>query len=186
MRQLRDAGIAPYDRLPPDPSFRVRTLRPETAEVHEIEWQGDGGRILGSDASLSFDLDQPEFVSGLRFRFSLVDPGGMLPAMRVRWQSDTRGDLQHYNCLYELTTGAEAEIVVYIDDWISRIVIVPNNRVSSFRMSNIELLLPETAPRSEHEASSLRRTPRWPMRTAARLAVRDSPRTPRRATAPVA
>ena len=27
LRQRRDAGIAPYDRLPPDPSFRVRTTR---------------------------------------------------------------------------------------------------------------------------------------------------------------
>ena len=143
LRQLRDAGIAPYDRLPPDPSFRVRTLRPEPTEVHEIDWEGDGGKVLGPDAYLSFDLDQPEFVSGLRFRFSLVDPGGMLPAVKVRWQSDTRRELRQYNCLYGSTTGEEAEIVVYIDDWISRVVFIPNNRVSSFRMSSIELL-PET------------------------------------------
>ena len=93
LRQLRDAGIAPYNRLPPDPSFRKRALRPESADVHEIDWQGDGGRILGPNAYLSFDLDQPELVSGLRFKFSLVDPGGMLPAMYVRWQSDTTREL---------------------------------------------------------------------------------------------
>ena len=144
LRQLRDAGIPPYNRLPPDPTFRVRRLRPESAELHEIDWQGDGGKVLGPDAYLSFDLDQPEFVSGLRFQFSFVDPHGMLPTMRVKWQSDTNRELQNYNCLYELTTGAEAEIVVYIDDWISRVVIVPNNRVSSFRISRIDLLLPKT------------------------------------------
>ena len=143
LRQLRDAGIAPYNRLPADSSFRVRTLRPEPTEVHEIDWEGDGGRILGPNAYLSFDMDQPVFVSGLRFRFSLVDPGGMLPVVKVRWQSDTKRELQNYNWLYESTTGEEAEIVVYIDDWISRVVIVPNNRVSSFRVSSIELLLPE-------------------------------------------
>ncbi len=144
LRQLRDAGIPPYNRLPADPSFRVRTLRPEPTEVHEIDWEGDGGRILGPNAYLSFDLDQPVFVSGLRFRFSLVDPGGMMPVVKVRWQSDTKRELQNYNWFYESTTGEEAEIVVYIDDWISRVVIVPNNRVSSFRVSSIELLLPET------------------------------------------
>ena len=143
LRQLRDAGIAPYNRLPPDPTFRVRRLRPESAEMHEIDWQGDGGKVLGPDAYLGFNLDQPEFVSGLRFRFSLVDPGGMMPALMVRWQSDTKQELQRYDSLYESTTGEEVEIVVYIDDWISRVVIVPNNRVSWFRISSIELLLPE-------------------------------------------
>jgi len=157
LRQLRDVGIAPYNRLPPDPSFRVGTLRPEPTEVHEIDWEGDGGRILGPDAYLSFDLDQPEFVSGLRFRFSLVDPGGMLPAVKVRWRSDTKRELQHYNCPYGSTTGEEAVIVVYIDDWISRVEIAPNNRVSSFRMSSIELLLPETGQNGPSTKSPPRR-----------------------------
>ena len=146
LRQLRDAGIPPYNRLPPDPSFRVRTLGPEPTEVANIEWNGEGGKILGPDASLRFDLDQRRFISGLRFRFSLVDPGGMMPAVRLRLQSDTRLEPLHYNCRYESTTGGEAEILVYVDDWVSRVLLFPNNRVSSFRMSSIELLLPETDP----------------------------------------
>ena len=144
LRQLRDAGIPPYNRLPPDPSFRVRSLGPEPTEVVEIDWNGNGGRILGPDAYVRFDLDRPEFISGLRFRFSLVDPGGMMPAVRVRLQSDTKPELQHYNCRYVSTTGEEAEIIIYVDDRISRVLLFPNNRVSSFRMSSIELLLPET------------------------------------------
>ena len=36
--------------------------------------------------------------------------------------------------------GDEVVLVVYIDDWISRVVFIPNDRVSSFRMSIIELL----------------------------------------------
>ena len=144
LRQLRDAGIEPYNRLPPDPSFRMRTLHADPALVHEIDWDGDGGRILGPDAYLKLDLDKPEFVSGLRFRFSLVDPSGMLPATRVRWYSDTAPGIRQYNCRYGSTTGEEAEIVVYIDDKISQVLILPNNRLSSFRISHIELLLPET------------------------------------------
>jgi len=143
LRQLREAGIPPYNRLPPDPSFRVHTLGAEPTEVVEIDWNGNGGMILGPDAYIRFDLDQPQFISGLRFRFSLVDPGGMMPALRVRLQSDTKPELRHYNCQYESTTGEEAEILVYVDDRISRVLVFPNNRVSSFRMSSIELLLPE-------------------------------------------
>jgi hypothetical protein len=144
LRQLRDAGIAPYDRLPSDPSFRARALCAAPNVVHEIDWQGDGGRILGPDAYLRYDLDKPEFTSGLRFRISLVDPSGMLPAMRVRWQSDTKPGLQQYICRYGSTTGEEVEIVVYIDDRISRLLFLPNNRDSSFRISKVELLLPES------------------------------------------
>ena len=152
LRQLRHAGIAPYDRLPPDPSFRVRSLNPNAAVIHAIDWEGSGGRILAPDAYLEFDLRKPELVSGLRFRFSLVDPDGMLPATRVRWESNTPEGSRQYNCRYESTTGEEVEIVVYIDDTISQLRILPNNRVSSFRLSKIELLLPET--RAENDQAS--------------------------------
>jgi hypothetical protein len=146
LRQLRDAGITPYNRLPPDPSFRVRPLGPEPTEVVQIDWNGKGGKILGPDAYLRFDLDEPRFISGLRFRLSVVDPGGMLPAVRVRLQSDASPELRHFNCRYESTTGEEAEILIYVDDRVSRVMLFPNNRISSFRMSNIELLLPESVP----------------------------------------
>ncbi len=148
LRQLRDAGVAPYDRLPPDPSFPVATLSAPPTLVHEIDWQGDGGRVLGPDAYLQFDLDKPEFVVGLRFRFSLVDPGGMLPATKVRWYGESSREFRQYNRHYGSATGEEQEFVIYIDDKISRVLILPNNRVSSFRMSKIELLLPESNQKS--------------------------------------
>ncbi len=142
LRQLRDAGIPPYNRLPADASFRVLKLGPEPAEIVEIDWNGKGGKILGPDAYLRFELDEPRFISGLRFRFSLVDPGGMLPAVRLRVQSDNSMEPMHYNCRYESTTGEEAEILVYVDARITRVMLFPNNRISSFWISNIELLLP--------------------------------------------
>jgi hypothetical protein len=152
LRQLRDAGVAPYDRLPPDRPLRVRTLDPSSAVAHDIEWDGDGGKIIGPDAYLEFELNKSELVSGLRFRFSLVDPGGMMPATKVRWYNDTRPEGRQYNCRYESTTGEEVEIVVYIGDTISQVRILPNNRISSFRLSKIELLLPES--RVENDRTS--------------------------------
>ena len=157
LRQLRDAGITPYNRLPHDPSFRIRTLHADPNSVHEIDWDGNGGRILGPGAYLKLDLDKPEFVSGLRFRFSLVDPSDMLPATRVRWYSETAAGIQQHSYRYGFTTGEEAEIVVYIDDKISQLLILPNNRLSSFRISHIELLLPEpgrTRPEREEPPAS--------------------------------
>jgi hypothetical protein len=142
LRQLRDAGISPYDQLPTDSSFQVHALSSESASAHQIEWDGERGRVLGPDAYLQFNLDKPEFISGLRFRFSLADPSGMMPTMKVRWYNFTKGELQQYNCHYESMTGEEAEIVVYVDDMISNLLILPNNRASTFRMSRIELLLP--------------------------------------------
>jgi hypothetical protein len=144
LRQLRDAGIAPYNRLPPDRPFRVRTLRSEPTAVHEIDWGGDSGTVVGPGAYLEFDLDKPEFISGLRFRFSLIDHSGMPPTMKIRWYSETKPGLEQYICRYGSATGEEAEIVVYIDDMISKVLILPNNRASSFRMSKIEVLLPAT------------------------------------------
>jgi hypothetical protein len=52
---VRDAGIPPYNRLPPDPSFQVCTLGPEPTEIVEIDWNGKGGKILGPNAYLRFD-----------------------------------------------------------------------------------------------------------------------------------
>ncbi len=113
------------------------------SKVVEIEWKGDGGKILGAGALLQFDVEPPRFISGLRFRLSVTDPGGMTPAVRLQLQSDTRPEPLHYNCRYEATTGNEAEILVDVDDRISRVILFPNNRVSSFQLSSIELLVPE-------------------------------------------
>ncbi len=120
----------------------MRTLESEPTSIHEIAWDGDGGKVLGPDAYLKFELLKPQYISGLRFRFSLVDPGGIMPTMKVRWYNKTRAELQQYNCHYESTTGQETEIIVYIDDTISQILILPNNRASTFRISKIQLLLP--------------------------------------------
>jgi hypothetical protein len=129
--------------LPPDPSFIVQALALRPTEIVGIDWTGDGGKILGRGASLRFDLDPPRFISGLRFRLSVVDPDDMMPAVRVQLRSETRRELLYYNCRYESTTGEEAEILVYVDDRISRLLIYPNNRVSSFHISSLELLLPQ-------------------------------------------
>jgi hypothetical protein len=142
LRQLRDSRIAPYDRLPPDRPLRVRMLPTVPTEVHDIDWDHGVGRIRGPEPSLSFALKEPEFVTGLRFRFSQADPEGMRCTMRVGWQRDGKTDLQYYRAVSEMFSGGEAEIVVYIDDRISRVVIVPSSRVTSFRLSKIELLLP--------------------------------------------
>jgi hypothetical protein len=142
LRQLRDAGIAPFNRLPPDSSFQTRTIDSEPALIHEIAWDGDGGRVLGPDAYLQFNLLKPEFVGGLRFRFSFADPSGAVPTLKVRWYSETKAEWQQYNCRYEHTKGQETEIIVFIDDTISKVLILPNNRPATFRMSRIELLLP--------------------------------------------
>ena len=101
LRQLRDAGITPYNRLPADSSFQVRTLGPEPALIHEIAWDGDGGKVLGPDAYLQFNLAKPEFISGLRFRLSLVDPVAYAQHVKVRWYSESKAKLQQYNCHYE-------------------------------------------------------------------------------------
>jgi hypothetical protein len=142
LRQLRDAGIAPYDQLPTDSSFQVYALSSEPAFAHQIEWDGHDGKVLGPDAYLQFDLVKPELISGLRFRFSLIDPSGMMPTMKVRWYNETKAEFQQYTCHYESTTGQETEVIVYIDSTISKVLILPNNRASTFRMSRIELLLP--------------------------------------------
>ena len=98
--------------------------------------------MLGPDAYLQFDLAKPEFISGLRFRLSFADPEGKVPSVKVRWYSETKAQLQQYNCHYESTKGQETECIVYIDDIVSKVLILPNNRPSTFRMSRIDLLLP--------------------------------------------
>ena len=139
-------SVMPASRLTIDcplthPSGCAPWLR-EPALVHEIDWDGNGGRILGPDAYLRFDLDKPEFVSRLAVSFL----AGRSRRHAARHESSMvqrhQRRLQQYNCRYESATGEEAEIIVYIDDTISKVLIFPNNRPSTFRMSKIELLLP--------------------------------------------
>ena len=142
LRQLRDAGMVPYDRLPSDSTFAIRTLGVELLKAHEIEWDGNTGVVLEPDAYLQVNLDKPRFVAGLKFKFLLLDPSGTVPALKLRWYSQKEGHFRQYNAPYDPTAGEESEIVVYIDDMISQVLILPNNRPSRFRISKVHLLLP--------------------------------------------
>jgi hypothetical protein len=142
LRQLRDAGIAPYERLPPDRPTRVSHLAREPVEVRDIDWDRGEGRIRGPEPLLAFGCEEPVFVTGLRFRFSQTDPEGVICTMRVGWQREGRPDIQYYRAIAEMYTGGESEVVVYIEDRISKVVIIPSSRITSFRLSGIELLVP--------------------------------------------
>ena len=142
LRQLRDAGMVPYDQLPSDATFPIRTLDVELVTAHQMEWDGNTGIVLEPDAYLQVNLDKPRFVAGLKFKFLLLDPSGTMPALKVRWYSEKEADFRQYNAPYDLAAEEESEIVVYIDDTISQVLILPNNRPSRFRISKIQLLLP--------------------------------------------
>lgn len=142
LRQLRDAGIPPYNQLPLDSTLSTSTLSFESVTTHQVDWDGDTGTVLGPDAYLQFDLNKPQFITGLKFRFSLLEPAEIVSALKVQWYSQSKAQLQQYIAPYSPSAGNEAKVLVYIDDTISKLLILPNNCPSTFRMSKIELLRP--------------------------------------------
>jgi hypothetical protein len=140
--QLRSAGISPYDQLAANPTFSTRTLDAQALIAYQIAWDGTTGIASGFNSYLQFNLEKPQFVSVLKFRFMLLDPANELPALRVRWYSQTQARLQQYNAPYNLTAAKHNEVVVYIDDTISNVSILPNNQPSTFQISNLQFMLP--------------------------------------------
>lgn len=76
----RDTAI---DLLPPDPRFREVRLPLTPSATHNVEWDGKAGRATGIRPFLAFDLDKPEFVCGLRIKYSSTNPEGLNPYFQV-------------------------------------------------------------------------------------------------------
>ncbi len=125
-----------------------------------MQWDGRAGRATGERPFLVFDLEKPEFVCGLRIRYSSTNEQGFNPYFEVFMHKPERPagvETERY-MQGSLPTGKEVDVPIWIYKTIDRIRVHPDKRPCDFTISEIVLLLPESD--SEHRLTATAQTAR--------------------------
>ena len=146
LKDLRNAQVENYRNLPPDPRFKEVRLRLTPTAVHNVQWDGRAGRATGERPFLVFDLEKPEFVCGLRIRYSSTNQQGFNPYFEVFMHEPLRPrefGIDKY-MQRTLPTGKQIDVPIWIYKTIDRIRVHPDKRPCDFTISEIVLLLPDS------------------------------------------
>jgi hypothetical protein len=139
---LRDAKVGKFGRIRPDPTFREKPIELHPADVRLARWTEGEIVAKGVDPWVRFDLPVPMKVAGVRIRYDHANDDGSPSRFRLAWRADGQFDFpaeQQYGD-WNLETGVDREVTVWIDDVISQIRIQPDNRPCRFRVRELTLL----------------------------------------------
>ncbi len=142
LEMLRNAKIGKFGRIRRDPSFRERPVALSPADVRLGRWT-DGELIAtGVDPWVRFELPATERIAGVRIRYDHHNDDGSPSRFRLAWRSlgdlDFPADKQYGD--WNLETGEDREVTVWIDDVVSQIRLQPDNRPCRFRIRELTLL----------------------------------------------
>lgn len=155
LKELRDARIGDYRNLPPDPPYREVRIPLDPVALNHVEWHGKSGRATGDRPYLVFDIGEPQFVCGLRIRYSSTNPEGLNPYFEVFLRNsrlDEDFGKRRYLHVDLPSDGQEVDVPIWFFDTFDQIQIHPDKRPCDFTISSVTLLLPErnrTKPASE-------------------------------------
>jgi hypothetical protein len=126
------------------PPHQVISVPVRPAAVHHMSW-GDGvGRVTGNDARLVFDLNGPRFVYAVRLRCSYEGAGGDLPALHMFW-ANAGQPFSKERSRHLMVQGGPQEhtVTLWVADTIDQFRVDPHDRPCVFRVTGIELLVPD-------------------------------------------
>ncbi len=141
---LRKARIGPFGALADDPPFRETPLPPAPVELRMARWEGTTARVTNVDPQVTFAVDPPRYVAGIRIKYSHENPQGAPARFVATWkgpgQAGYAEDRRHAD--WYLPTGPARETTIWVDGVIDRFRIQPDNRPCDFRFDEISLLEP--------------------------------------------
>lgn len=142
MPVLREAKIAPFDRLAQDPPMREIPVEVEPARV--MVEGGDGSyRATGVDPYLIYSLPEPRLVCGIRFEYSHRNEPGSSAHFECRWRDTHKLDPSGRYFLWYLPTGEDRRMTIWTDAVLDEIRIQPDNQPCDFKIRGLTLLVPE-------------------------------------------
>jgi hypothetical protein len=147
LRMLREARIGRFRLIQDDPPFKEIDVERVPAEVRLARWNDGHIDVIGPDPWIRFDLPSPSAVCGIKLRYSHASPDGAPARFKIAWRRPGQlvfpPEQQYGN--WNLPTGPNHSMTVWVDDVISQIRIQPDNRPCAFALSELTLLV---APRS--------------------------------------
>jgi hypothetical protein len=150
IRHLHKARIGVFAALNDPGGYREQKLLLDAMEIYQATWLDGVFRGNGSQAFITFALEQPTFVYGVRLNYAYADNERV--TLRAAWKqgdlpySETdRTDRIDFDPLPQ-TWGATWEghgiATVWINDTIDRLRLYPSDRGGEFHLHSVTLLLP--------------------------------------------
>ncbi|QEH34173.1 hypothetical protein OJF2_27080 [Aquisphaera giovannonii] len=144
LESLKRAGIGKFRMLRPDPPLSEQPVALTPADVRLARWDGRTIEATGPDPWVRFDLPAPVPACGVRIRYDHQNAAGAPARFRLAWrrpgQDDFPDDQQYGN--WNLPSGRDLEVTVWIDDVVSQLRLQPDNRPCRFTIREMTLLTP--------------------------------------------
>lgn len=144
---VREARLAGFGSLGPEPAYRVVPVPVEPRSVAGATWQDGTATTTGPEPMLVFALPEPVFVAGIRIHYSHRNETRSAARFQAFWKRDDqpRFDPGQGYANWALSTGEDRETVVWIGETIQQFALRPDDRPSTFRIDAIDLLVPDAA-----------------------------------------
>ena len=119
-----------------------------------MSWHNGVGVGYGHDPYLVFALERPTLVYGIRLRFTATNPDDAPNRFQFFWKSGAQVFSEHDRSVrYDVPSGREKSVVLWIDSDISHFRIDPNNGPCHIEIHEITLLQEPDANRAERLAA---------------------------------
>jgi hypothetical protein len=145
---LRQAGVAPFDRLQDDPPFQEVALPVAPVAVHQMTWESGAWHGTGPEPHLVYTLPQPRYVAGVRLTYAHANPDGTVPVFHLHWKEGERDEFtpaRHYAS--PMGTGpGERTVTIWVGDSLGQFRLQPDNKPCTFQVTSLALLVPADPP----------------------------------------
>ncbi|WP_169978821.1 hypothetical protein [Tautonia rosea] len=145
LTMLQHAGIEPFDRLAPDPTFRKLQVELEPSRLQLARWKGRTMKSLGVDPQVDFAMpNTSQFVAGIRLRYHHFNAEGEPARFKFAWRrpGQDRFPADQEYLAWALPTGAEKTTTIWIGEPVEAIRIQPDNRPCHFTFEELSVLVP--------------------------------------------
>ncbi len=120
----------------------------------DMTWQNGVGEGYGHDPYLIYELERPTLVYGIRLRFTATNAEGAPNRFQFFWKNGAQIFSEHERSVrYDVPSGREKTMVLWIDSDISHFRIDPNNGPCRIEIHEITLLQEPDANRAERLAA---------------------------------
>jgi hypothetical protein len=145
MLELRASGVGPFRWLRKDPAMQAISVPVVPAELHQARWDGGELTCTGDESWVSFALDPPTFIAGIRLGYEYLDGLVGQPCFQIDWKRPGQEGFPPEQCFTNGnvdTDRGEKHMTAWIADVVEQIRIHPNNRPVRIRLSGATLLIP--------------------------------------------
>jgi hypothetical protein len=127
-----------------DLPFREVSIPVEPSSVREMSWQEGAGKGVNVNAALTFRLQKPQRVRGLRLRYQLSNAACDAAPFTVSWQNSQAPDshAEERRIAYLVRTPPEeCSMTIWINDNIDEFTLQPDDKPFHFQIKRITLVL---------------------------------------------